>query len=280
MKSATKTVSAQYGWPFQSHGSIGPSCAVADVKNGGATIWSSTQGVFPLRGAIAKALGLPIASVRVIYVEGSGCYGHNGSDDAATAAALLSQSVGKPVRVQYMRADETRFDPKGPAMVTSVQGALSADGAIEAWDLHIWSPTHNGRPDGRAGNTLPGVLAGAPDAPIRWIGGDLSAPNNYRIPAQRLTITDQRTALLRQSALRTLGGAHNTFANESFFDELAHAAGANPIDFRLRHLDDDRAKAVLEALRGDYHKGRGVAFVHYENTQAIVAAVADVNVAP
>jgi CO/xanthine dehydrogenase Mo-binding subunit len=278
LKSATKTVRAEYGWPFQSHGSIGPSCGVADVKNGGATIWSSTQGVFPLRGAIAEALELPVDAVRVIYVEGSGCYGHNGSDDAATAAALLSQSVGWPVRVQYMRADETRFDPKGPAMVNSLQGALSADGAIETWDLHIWSPTHNGRPDGRAGNTLPGMLAGAPAPPIRWIGGDLSAPNNYRIPAQRITITDQRAALLRQSALRTLGGAQNTFANESFIDELVHAAGANPIDFRLRHLDDDRAKAVLEALRGDYQKGRGVAFVHYENTQAIVAAVADVSV--
>lgn len=278
LRAAKDVVHAEYVWPFQSHGSIGPSCAVADVRGDAATIWSSTQGVFPLRGAIAEILGKPAESVLVRYVEGSGCYGQNGSDDAAAAAAILSQSVGKPVRVQYMRADETAYDPKGPAMLMDVRAALGNDGTIAAWDFHVWSPTHNGRPDGRAGNTLPGILAGAATAPITFVGGDRNAPNNYRIAAQRVTITDQRTAVLRQSALRGLGGTQNTFANESFVDELAHAAKANPIDFRLKHLQDDRSKAVLEALRGDYHPGRGVAFVHYENTQALVAAVADVSV--
>ena len=177
-----------------------------------------------------------------------------------------------------MRADETANDPKGPTMVMELRGALAPDGTIAAWDYHLWSPTHSGRPDGRAGNTIPGILTGAPAGTISFVGGDRNARNDYTIPAQRVVITDQRTAALRQSALRGLGGTQNTFANESFVDELAHAAGAHPIDFRLKHLPDERSKAVLDALRGDYRAGRGVAFVHYENTQALVAAVADVSV--
>jgi CO/xanthine dehydrogenase Mo-binding subunit len=170
-------------------------------------------------------LGRPDSDVRVVYAEGAGCYGHNGADDATAAAALMSQLVGAPVRVQYMRADETVYDPKGPAMVMEVRAALSADGTIAAWDYHVWSPTHVGRPGGRAGNTLPGILAGAAVPPIDFLGGDFDARNNYVIPAQRVTITDQPTAVLRPSSLRTLGAAQNTFANESFIDELAHAAG-------------------------------------------------------
>ena len=278
LRSAKKTISAQYVWPFQSHGSIGPSCAVADVREGAATIWSPTQGVYPLRGAIAELLNIPANSVRVNYVEGAGCYGQNAADDVSGAAALISQVVGKPIRLQYMRADETAYDPKGPAMVMRLRGGLGNDGSITAWDYHVWSPTHNGRPGGHAGNLLPGKLTGAPPAAILFQGGDRNAPNNYAIPAQRVAITDQPTAVLRQSALRSLGGAQNSFANESFMDELAHAAHANPIDFRLKHLKDPRERAVLEALRGDYRQGRGIAFVHYENTHAIVAAVADVTV--
>ncbi len=275
---AKRGLSATYDWPFQAHGSIGPSAAVADVRAGGVTVWSGTQGVFPLRGALAQLLGVPGETVRVIYAEASGCYGHNGADDAAAAAALISQAVHAPVRVQYSRQDENGWDPKGPAMVMQVRAALDGAGTIAAWDYHVWTPTHNARPDGRAANLLPGRLAHVPPAPVSYVGGDRNAPNNYAIPKQRITITDQPSALLRQSALRGLGGTQNTFANESFVDELAHLAGADPLDFRLRHLRDARSRAVLEALRGDFRRGRGVAFVHYENTEARVAAVADCSV--
>ncbi len=275
---AKRTLSATYTWPFQSHASIGPSAAVADVRADGATVWSGTQGVFPLRGALAELLGLPAERVRAIYVEASGCYGHNGADDAAAAAALVSQAVHAPVRVQYSRQDEHGWDPKGPAMVMEVRGALDDAGTIAAWDYHVWTPTHNARPDGHAANLLPGQLAHLPPAPVTYVGGDRNAPNNYAIPKQRITITDQPAAVLRQSALRGLGGTQNTFANESFVDELAHLAGADPLEFRLRHLRDERSRAVLQALRGDYERGRGVAFVHYENTEARVAAVVDCRV--
>lgn len=278
IRSAKKVVNAQYNWPFQSHGSIGPSCAVADVRADRATVWSPTQGVFPLRGAIAQLLDMPADAVQVHYVEGSGCYGQNGADDASGAAALISKLVGRPVRVQYSREDETKYDPKGPAMVMQFRGGLDGNGDIAAWEYRLWSPTHSGRPDGRAGNLLAGIYTGAPEAPIAFVGGDRNAPNNYKIPAQRITITDQKTAVLRQSALRGLGGTQNTFGNESFMDELARAAGADPFDFRLKHLTGERGRAVLEAIRSDYHPGRGVAFVRYENRQAIVAAVADVSV--
>jgi len=213
----------------------------------------------------------------VRYVEASGCYGHNGADDVAAAAALLSQAVGAPVRLQYMRADEQAWDPKGPAMVVDLRGALDDHGAVAAWEYRVYSPTHNGRPDGVAGNTLPGLLLGKTPV-VTYIGGDRNAPNNYTFPAQTVTIVDQPTALVRQSAMRGLGGPGNTFANESFIDELAHLAGADPFEFRLRHLNEPRALAVLEALRPDWKSGRGVAFCHYENTQALVAAIADVDV--
>jgi CO/xanthine dehydrogenase Mo-binding subunit len=275
---AKRTLRAVYSWPFQSHGSIGPSCAVADVRAGGATIWSGTQGVFPLRGSIAELLGLPLEKVRVRYAEAAGCYGHNGADDVSAEAALLSQAVKAPVRLQWSRLDETRWDPKGPAMTIELHGALDAKGDVAAWDYRVWTPSHSGRPDAKAGHTLPGILTGAAFGKPAYIGGDRNAPNTYTFAAQRVTIVDQPTAVLRQSALRGLGGTQNTFANESFVDELAHLAGADPIAFRLRHLDDPRAKAVLDAVQRNYARGRGVAFVRYENKGAYVAAVADVAV--
>ena len=150
MKSG-RTLSATYSWPFQSHGSIGPSCSLADVRTDKVTVWSTTQGVFQLRGAIAQMLGRKLDSVRVIYGEGAGCYGQNGADDAAAAAALMSREVGRPIRLQYMRSDETRWDPKGPAMVMDMRGALADDGSIKAWGSHVFTPSHSGRPDGFAG---------------------------------------------------------------------------------------------------------------------------------
>jgi CO/xanthine dehydrogenase Mo-binding subunit len=278
LKNSPRTIEARYEWPYQSHGSIGPSCAVANVRDGNAEVWSATQGVFPLRGAIAELLGMPATEVHVRYAEGAGCYGHNGADDAAAFAALLSQSVGAPIRVQYTRADETRSSPKGPAMVHTFRGSVAADGTIAAWDMHVVTPTHAMRPDGVAANTLPGLMRGAPGEALRFTGGDRNATTNYRLANQRVVITDQKSAVLRQSALRGLGAPQNCFANESFVDELAHAAKSDPFAFRLKHLTTPRERAVLEALRADYRPGRGVAFVHYENSEAIVAIVADVTV--
>jgi nicotinate dehydrogenase subunit B len=276
--SAKRSVSARYEWPYQSHGSIGPSCAVADVRDGGATLWSPVQGVYPLRDAVAELLALPVEKVQVVYVEGAGCYGHNGADDASSAAALISQEIGKPVRLQYMRADETGWDPKGPATIHEMKGALDEHGTITAWQGRIWTPTHSTRPDGHAGNTLPGQLTGAPVAPVYYNGGDRSALTNYEVPAQHVSMLYQERAVIRQSSLRGLGGTQNSFANESFVDELAHAAGVDPVTFRRRHLRDPRALAVLDAVAPQYQTGRGVAFVHYENTEALVAAVVDASV--
>jgi nicotinate dehydrogenase subunit B len=290
-------LSATYVWPYQTHGSIGPSCAVADVRGGKATVWSSTQGVFFLRSALATLLQLPNAAVRVKYVEGSGCYGHNGSDDAAADAALLSQAVGAPVRVQWMRDQEQGWDPKGPAMVIAHSAALDAGKQrIAAWKSDVWSPSHSTRPQGDVGNLLAGQLTNAPPAKITFVGGDRDAKVNYQIPNYRVTMHNLKGGILRSSAMRGLGGTQNTFANESFMDELAAAAGADPLAFRLAHLANDaRAVELLNTLaklgswqarpaaqRADRSaaqaRGRGVAFVRYENTEAFVGVIADVAV--
>lgn len=269
---------ATYVRPFQSHGSIGPSCGVADVQPNNITIWSGTEGTNFLRRSIAALLNRPQSEIVVKYVEASGAYGHNGADDAAAAAAVVSAEIGKPVRMQWMRVDETRWDPKGPAMLMDLSASLDASGHVVAWSFHGYSPTHQGRPNGSAGSLLAGRLMGEPLTPPVFIGGDFNARTNYDFANQRVVVTDLQSATLRQSSLRTLGGTANTFANESFMDELAHAADANPIDFRLAYLGDPRAKAVLEAVRPAYQPGRGVAFNRYANREAYIAAVVDLTV--
>ena len=293
----TNAMNATYVWPYQTHGSIGPSCGVADVRDGKATLWSSTQGVFFLRSAVATLLQLPKDAVRVKYVEGSGCYGHNGSDDAAADAALLSQAVGAPVRVQYMRDQEHGWDPKGPAMVIAQSAALdTAKQRISAWKTDVWSPSHSTRPQGDVGNLLAGRLVNVPAAKITFVGGDRDAKVNYQIPNYRVTMHNLKDGVLHSSAMRGLGGTQNTFANESFMDELASAAGADPMAFRLAHVANDaRAVELLNTLAklatwqarpaaqhvdrtGAQMHGRGMSFVRYENTEAYVGVVADVAV--
>ena len=292
---AAKTLRATYEAPFQTHGSIGPSCAVADVRDGRATVWSGTQGPYPLRNTLAQLLGLSPDNVRVVWVEASGCYGHNGADDAAADAALLSRAVGKPVRVQWMRHDEHGWDPKGPAMVVEVRAGLDAQGRVSAWDYGVWTPTHSTRPDGQAANLLAGQLTGAAPARNGFIGGDRNARPTYVFPNQRVVAHWLATSPLRPSALRGLGGPQNSFATESFIDELAAAAGADPLEFRLRHLRDQRAIAVLERvarLAGWQSRpspkrdgggagpasGRGLAFAQYESAYAYVATVVEVEI--
>jgi len=241
-------LASSYRTPYQTHGSIGPSCGVADVKPDSAVVWSATQGSFPLRDAIAGLIGLPKDKVRVIWAEGAGCYGHNGADDASAEAAVISQLVRRPVRVQWMRHDEHGWDPKCPASEAQTQASLGADGKVESWSYLISTPTHISRPMGSAGNLVPGRLMGLPPKPVR-IGGDHCARTLYNFPNERVAVRWLPDGALRPSAMRGLGAVANTFANESFMDELANLAARDPIDFRIAHLSDERAIAALKEVR-------------------------------
>jgi len=302
LRQAERVVRATYRWPFQMHASIGPSCAVADVRDGKATVWSATQGAHQLCAPIAALLGLPVENVRVIFTEGSGCYGHNGADDVAADAALMSQAAGRPVRVQWSRADEHGWEPEGPAMLFEMAGAVGADGTIWAWTYDAWTPTHGSRPTRDPATLVAGQLAGVGTPPGPFSGGgggDRNARTNYRLPNERVTSHPVPAFPIRTSSLRGLGSPQNSFANECFMDELAEAAGADPVDFRRRHLTDPRAIAVLDAAarRAGWQPrssprsratagitrpltGRGVAYVQYDRTEAYVAAVVDVEVRP
>jgi nicotinate dehydrogenase subunit B len=292
LSSAAKSHRAQYYVPHQMHGSIGASCAIASVTAEGVTLWSPTQSSFNLRDAVAVVLGMPRDKVRLVWIEGSGCYGHNGADDATADAALMSQAVGRPVRVQWMRHDEHGNEPKGAAMVMEVAGGLDARGGIAAWDYQVWSPGHAGRPAGNGpGNTLAGAELGLPGL-LAPAGADRNARPTYVFPNARVRLHLLQSTVLRVSSLRGLGSPQNTFGNESFIDELAHAAGADPIEYRIRHLKDERAIAVLEAVaklaqwsprpapRGGRNggAGRGVAFVHYDNYSGYAAIALQVSV--
>ena len=282
---------AQYYVPHQMHASIGPSCAIASVTPEGVTLWSPTQSSFNLRDAVAKTLGLPAEKVHLVWVEGSGCYGHNGADDATADAAVLSQAVGRPVRVQWMRHDEHGHEPKGAAMVMDFRGALDGKGDVAAWDYQVFSPGHAGRPAGEAaGNVLAGAALGQPHK-LLPTGADRNAKPTYVFPNSRVRLHLLHSTVLRVSSLRGLGSPQNTFGNESFIDELAAAAKADPIEFRIRHLKDARAIAVLEAVaklakweprpaprRSKAGEGRGVAFVHYDNYSGYAAVAMQVKV--
>jgi CO/xanthine dehydrogenase Mo-binding subunit len=294
-KQAARQLHATYYQPYHAHASIGPSCAVADVKEDQITVWASTPGPYPLSGALAQLLGVPAEKVHLIHVEGAGSYGQNGSDDAAADAVILSLAVGRPVRVQWSRQDEFVWEPKAPAMVMEVQGGLDAKGNVVAWDYQVWSPSHVAR--ARASEQLvAGQLINGRDSSHFGFsfGAERNAPTNYSFPNQRVTVHYISESPLRASSFRSLGGAENTFANESFMDELAAAAGADAVDFRLRYLADERARQVLKAstekvgweCRPSWQRmkkeklaeGRGVAFAWYENDQAIVACIAQVQV--
>ncbi len=292
--SGGRTFAAQYGRPFIAHGSIGPSCAVAlvDGAEGGVTVWTHSQGVFPLRRALAELLRLPVARVRCIHMEGAGCYGQNGADDVAADAALLARAVpGRPVRLQWMREQEQAWEPFGPAMAASLRATLDADGRIVQWTHEVWSNTHTQRP-GPAGVLLAGQSLERPfplppprPIPMPEGGGDRNSIPLYAFPAVRVVYHFLPQMPLRVSALRTLGAQLNVFAIESFMDELAAAAGADPVAFRLVHLDDARAQAVvkLAAERFGWARtapgsGRGFAFARYKNLAAYCAVAAQVRV--
>jgi nicotinate dehydrogenase subunit B len=290
-----KRVEATYHRPYTAHASIGPSCSVAQAENGKLTVWTHTQGVFPLRATMAKALDMQPSAIRCIHTEGSGCYGHNAADDVALDAALLARAAaGKPVRVQLMRDDEFMWEPFGPAMVMRAGAALK-DGRIVDWTYDVWSNTHNMRPGDPDGVNLlaawylekPKQPAPPRAAPQPAGAGDRNAIPLYDLPRERITSHLIKEMPLRVSALRTLGAYANVFAIESFMDELAAAAGADPVEFRLAHLKDPRAKAVIEAVakaadwkggQGTGTSGRGIAFAKYKTLATYVAVIVDLEV--
>jgi CO/xanthine dehydrogenase Mo-binding subunit len=293
---AANALEAVYSKPYISHASIGPSCAIAQFEGDKLTVWSHSQGIFNLRRDLAIVLGMHEEAIVVRHVEGAGCYGHNGADDAALDAALLARAVrGRPVQVQWMRDDEFAWAPCGPAMAFMLRAALDSQGNIVDWQHDLWSNGHSSRP-GRAAN--PALLAAwhlskpyerpsAINMPLPAGAADRNAIPIYDFPNQRVVNHYVREMPVRTSALRSLGAYANVFAIESFMDELAQAAGMDPIAFRLRHLKDPRGRAVIEAAvrRAEWSRwkpaegrGHGIGFARYKNLGAYCAAVAEVEV--
>jgi CO/xanthine dehydrogenase Mo-binding subunit len=294
--SGSHTLEATFTREYQCHGSIGPSCAVAVFDQGAMTIWTHTQGVYPDRSAIAEMLGMPKDAVRCIHVEGSGCYGHNGADDVAADAALLAHRMpGTPVRVQWMREQEHLNEPYGPAMVSKVRAVINSDGKIESWNYELWSNPHSTRP-GSASALLPARLLSSPFTPkppqvqITPEGsGDRNAVPLYSIPNKRVIWHFLKQMPLRVSALRSLGAYMNVLSIESFMDELAAAAGIDPVEFRLRQLDDPRAREVVTVAAQKFGWGKrprplnhgiGFAFARYKNLASYCAVACEVAVQP
>ncbi len=288
-----RTIEASYTRPYQCHASIGPSCAVALFADDAMTVWSHTQGVFPDRQAIAEMLGMPPEQVRVIHVEGSGCYGHNGADDAAADAALIARALpDQPVRVQWMREQEHAWEPFGPAMVTKLKGSLDANGSVAEWGHEVWSNTHSMRPGG-AGALLAAqhkdrAIPAPPPKPLPLPegGGDRNAIPIYAFANAKVVHHFLAEMPLRISALRALGAYHNVFSIESFMDELATLAGTDPVEFRLKHLKDERARAVIEKAAESFQWGKerrpaqgrgfGFAFARYKNLAAYCAIASEI----
>lgn len=317
LSSAARVVKATYHYPYQMHGSVGSSCAVGDVKDGKATIWSATQAVYPLKNSIATVLGLAPENVRVIFRLGSGCYGINGADTVSYDAALLSQAVGKPVRVQLTRKVEMAWENYGFAFVIDQRAGLDAGGTIITWDHESWAPTLGGRPGpNNPGNVITGFLAGfqpaaftprapAPD-PTDFSNGSNAAPSYVTgcvggrcegtgaVASQRV-LTHNVKSLFWTGPLRSPARLQNTFAHESFMDEIATVAKADPVEYRLRHLRDPRlievVKSVAKAAKWETRPsprpgirrtgvatGRGVSCVLYEGDNGYCAMVAEVEV--
>lgn len=291
-KTGAKTFQASYELAMNTHGSIGPSCAVADFKDGELTVWTPSQASHLLRQQLAVMLQLPPERVRCIYVEGAGCYGRNGSDDCSSEAALIAAEIGRPVRLQWMRADEHGWDPKGPPTVLDYHAAVDDKGAIVAWEADIFLAE---QPTKRSGVTLlAATLADlpryGPSTPGVYNPG-LGIP--YRLTNSRLTAHWITEMPLPAAWIRAPARMQNTFGNECFLDEIAAATGVDPFEMRTRHLDDTRGLHLLDRLRqfakweargshprdtGALAHGRGLAYSKYELMRTYVGVVADVTV--
>jgi CO/xanthine dehydrogenase Mo-binding subunit len=293
---AKKTYQATYRWPFQMHGMIGPSCAVADVKGDKATIWSGPQGPFRTRGTVAKLLGLNEQNVRIVYHEASGSYGRMSTDDGAEDAALLSRAVGAPVRVQWSRQDEHGWEPKGPAQLDEVKAGIDGDGKLAAWDF-----TDYGQPWTASGSTplLASLQIGIQPTNPGGPNGTQSSGEFYAVPNQKIVANHinwhfPEPIPLRTSNLRAPGDVARCFASEGCMDEIAADLKVDPVDFRMRHLTNNKRgaeclKAAADkagwqkrpspapASVGNIASGRGVAMTQRANTYIAIVAEVEVN---
>jgi CO/xanthine dehydrogenase Mo-binding subunit len=317
LAAASNVVRARYTYPYQMHASVGASCAVADVKPHGATVWSATQSAYPTRSVVAKLLDMSPDNVRVIYVRGSGCYGLNGADAVSFDAAILSQAVGRPVRLQFSRQDEMMWENFGSACVVEHRAGLTPDGRILAWDRENWVASLGNRPGyDQPGNVISGMLLGyEPES----LDPGASKPPAGKLRNQSNTVPSYFAGCIGNSCggggtirseralthtvrspfftgpLRSPLRIQNTFANECFMDELCARAKADPVAFRLRHLLDSRTMGVLKAAAqaGNWQarsspkttiaqtgvvSGRGIACVAYEGENGYAALIADVDV--
>jgi nicotinate dehydrogenase subunit B len=289
-------VEATYSRPYIAHASLGPSCALAEERDGHLTVWTHSQAVYPLRNSLSNILGRPIETISVRHGQGAGCYGHNGADDAALDAALVAQLVpGRPIRVQWRREEEFGFEPVGTAQVVTLRAVLDAKGRPADWTAEIWAGSHVQRP-ASGGNMLAHEALPTPPPDPRPFeppeasggGGVRNAVPMYDIPATRIVHHLARRTPIRTSSLRSLGALANVFALECFLDELAERAGEDPLAYRLSILSNPRARAVIErasamanwAGRGAAGTGRGLGlgFGQYKNRSAYAAVVAEVEV--
>jgi CO/xanthine dehydrogenase Mo-binding subunit len=287
---------AAYSRPFLAHASIAPSCAVARYDAQTLAVWTHSQGVYNLRADLALVLGLPAEAIQVQHVDGAGCYGHNGADDVACDAALLARAVpGRPVQVQWSREDELGCAPFGAAMSVQLQAELDAQGRICSWQHEVWSTGHSMRP-GRSSTPVlrAAALLEKPfdkliaiNMPMAVGGGaERNAVPIYDFAQTRAVSHRALVMPIRSSSLRSLGAHCNVFAAESFMDELALLTGCDPLEFRLRHLSDARARAVLQTAarmaawstrESAEGRGLGLAVTQYKNTGAYCAVVARID---
>lgn len=297
---AVTTLAARFERPYQAHASIAPSAAMAVFQDGRLTLWTHSQGIYPLRTSLADLLGLAEDDLHLIHVIGPGCYGHNGADDAAVDAALVARALpGRPVLLKWSREDEHAWEPYGSAMAIDISASLETDGRVVAWSHESFSDAHTVRPRPGPARVGPSRLLAsrflAEPVPPQVPGPNMThhggvhrnADPLYAFPERRIVKHLVRELPLRTSAMRTLGAYANCFAIESFMDELAEAAGIDPLEFRLRHLDDKRAQAVLQAAadrlgwRGGLSaegRGHGIAFGRYKNTKAYAAIALELRV--
>jgi CO/xanthine dehydrogenase Mo-binding subunit len=296
-KTAAKIIEADYEWPFQSHASMGPACALVEIKDGQVTCWSGTQKSHFVQQGLALTLGVPVDKVRVIWAMGPGSYGRNDADDAAMDAAVLAKAVGKPVRLQYMRDQGTGWDPKGPASTHKARAALDAAGKVTAYEFsskgfsRVDVNTNGGHPwDTMAGQTQ-GVALKSGDG--FGVPAESYAFDNKKLSWETIPPLLDRSSPLRTSHLRDPVGPQIHFASESFIDEVAAAAGADAIEFRLRHIKEPRDVAVIKAAAekanwdtrpsprkdqtGNKVSGRGIAYAQRNGTRVAVIAEVDVD---
>jgi CO/xanthine dehydrogenase Mo-binding subunit len=299
---AAQTLHARYTKPYVAHAALGPSCALARMEGERIEVWTHSQGVYPLRADLARVLEVPAERIAIHHMEGAGCYGHNGADDAALDAVLLSRAVeGRPVQVQWMREDEFMWEPYGPAMVVETQASLDSEGHIVDWQFDVWSNGHTSRParvktEGRVSALRSAWEIGnrarrIQQADAGGVGGiSRNAIALYDLPRQRVVTHRVEDVPLRASSMRSLGGYANVFASESFMDELAEAAGRDPVEFRLAHMKEPRARAVIELaaqkagwrpnVKSDGTWGRGFGFAQFNNAYGYFALAVEITLEP